>query len=284
MNNKGKLYLCATPIGNLEDITLRTIKTLESVELIAAEDTRHTIKLLNHYNIKKPMLSYFEHNKTERGKELIAKMLDGISIALVSDAGTPAISDPGEELVYQCIEEGIEVIPIPGANAAINALIVSGLPTGRFSFQGFLSMNKRSRREHLQQVKDYPETLIFYEAPHKLKRTLADMLEVFGDREISICRELTKLHEEKYLCSISQAIIKYEQVIPKGEFVLVVSGAGKITASTQEAVPTKTPQELYNNYITGGMEQKDALRAAAKDLGVSKRDIYAIIKGKDKEL
>ena len=268
----GKLYLCATPIGNLSDITLRCLEVLESVDLIAAEDTRRTLTLLNHFEITKPLTSYYEHNRKEKGEHLAEEMLEGKNIALVSDAGTPAISDPGEDLVKICIEKGIEVVPIPGCVAAINALIGSGMPTGRFCFEGFLSVNKQSRREHLEAIKDETRTMIFYEAPHKLLATLKDFEKVFGgEREISLCRELTKIHEEFVRLTISEAIAKYDETPPKGEFVLVVAGAEeKIEDFSNLSV---TDHVLM--YINEGMTEKDAMKAVAKDRGIKKSDIYA---------
>ena len=272
----GKLYLCATPIGNLGDITYRCVETLKSVDLIAAEDTRHTLGLLNHLNIEKPMTSYFEHNRKEKGEFLIAEMKNGKNIALVSDAGTPAISDPGEDLVKLCAENGIEVVPIPGAVAAINALITSGLSTGRFAFEGFLTVNKRGRNEMLEKLKNEERTMIFYEAPHKLLSTLKDMLSAFGDRKIALCRELTKLHEQLLRTTFSQAIELYELNPPRGEFVLVVEGKSKeeIKEEQEAAWQKLTITEHVEMYLGRGIEEKEALKAVAKDRGVSKRDIY----------
>ena len=268
----GKLYLCATPIGNLSDITLRCLEVLESVDLIAAEDTRHTLKLLNHFEITKPLTSYYEHNRKEKGYMLADEMLAGKSIALVSDAGTPAISDPGEDLVAICIEKGIDVVPVPGCVAAINALIGSGMPTGRFCFEGFLSVNKQSRREHLEAIKDETRTMIFYEAPHKLLATLKDFEKVFGgDRRISLCRELTKIHEEYVRLTVSEAIAKYEENPPKGEFVLVVSGAEEKI----EDFSSLSVSDHVLMYINEGLSEKDAMKAVAKDRGIKKSDIYA---------
>lgn len=272
----GKLYLCATPIGNLGDITYRCVETLKSVDMIAAEDTRHTLGLLNHLNIEKPMTSYFEHNRKEKGEFLIAEMKNGKNIALVSDAGTPAISDPGEDLVKLCAENGIEVVPIPGAVAAINALITSSLSTGRFAFEGFLTVNKRGRNEMLEKLKNEERTMIFYEAPHKLLSTLKDMLSAFGDRKIALCRELTKLHEQIIRTTFSQAIEIYELNPPRGEFVLVVEGKSKeeIKEEQEAAWQKLTITEHVEMYLGHGIEEKEALKAVAKDRGVSKRDIY----------
>lgn len=278
----GKLYLCATPIGNLSDITLRCLEILKSVDLIAAEDTRRTLTLLNHFEISKPLTSYYEHNRKEKGIFLAEEMEKGKNIALVSDAGTPAISDPGEDLVAICIEKGIEVVPVPGPVAAINALIGSGMPTGRFTFEGFLSVNKQSRREHLLSVAKEQRTMIFYEAPHKLLSTLRDFKTYFGgERKISLCRELTKIHEEFVRLTIDGAIAKYEETPPKGEFVLIIEGAPEEI----EDYSSVSVKDHVMRYIESGMSEKDAMRAAAKDRGVKKSDIYAEYKlgGKDNE-
>lgn len=272
----GKLYLCATPIGNLGDITYRCVETLRTVDLIAAEDTRRTMGLLNHLEIEKPLTSYFEHNKKEKGEYLINEMRSGKNIALVSDAGTPAISDPGEDLVKMCAENGIEVVPVPGAVAGINALISSGLSTQRFTFEGFLTVNKRGRGEHLLSLKEEQRTMIFYEAPHKLMSTLKDMLSVFGDRRIALCRELTKIHEEIYRTTLSQAIERYEENPPRGEFVLVIEGkkTEEIEKEKEEKWKEMSVSSHVELYIKEGMSEKEALKAVAKDRGVSKRDIY----------
>lgn len=268
----GKLYLCATPIGNLSDITFRCLEVLKSVDLIAAEDTRRTLTLLNHFEISKPLTSYYEHNRKEKGERLADEMAAGKSVALVSDAGTPAISDPGEDLVKICIDRGIDVVPVPGCVAAINALIGSGMPTGRFCFEGFLSVNKQSRREHLAAVRDEKRTLIFYEAPHKLLSTLYDFKTCFGgERKITLCRELTKIHEEFVRTDIDGAIAKYEETPPKGEFVLVVEGAPE----KEEDFSQIGIREHVLRYIELGMNEKDAMKAAAKDRGIRKSDIYA---------
>ncbi len=272
-NTYGVLYLVATPIGNLDDITMRALRVLNEVDFIAAEDTRHTLKLLNHFDIQKPMISYYEHNIRERGEKIIKKLKEGQSAALVSDAGTPAISDPGEDIVRLCAEENIRVIPIPGAVAAINALICSGLSTSRFSFEGFLSVNKKSRQEHLESVKNSQYTLIFYEAPHKLMRTLTDMLECFGNRKISVCREITKKYEEFLRTDLEGAIKHFTESAPKGEFVLVIEGA-KPSENTSE-FDNMTVLEHINYYIESGLDKKDAMKKVANDRGVSKREIYA---------
>ena len=272
----GRLYLCATPIGNLGDITYRCVETLKSVDLIAAEDTRRTLGLLNHLDIEKPLTSYFEHNKKEKGEYLISEMKKGKSIALVSDAGTPAISDPGEDLVKMCIEAEIDVVPVPGAVAGINALISSGFSTQRFTFEGFLTVNKRGRTEHLKSLSEEQRTMIFYEAPHKLLSTLRDMLAVLGDRRIALCREITKLHEEFVRTTISKAISKYEENPPRGEFVIVIEGkkSEEIEAEKEAVWQKMSVCEHVEMYINQGIDEKEALKKTAKDRGVSKRDIY----------
>lgn len=272
----GKLYLCATPIGNLGDITYRCVEVLQGVDLIAAEDTRRTLGLLNHLKIEKPMTSYFEHNKKEKGEYLISEMKNGKNIALVSDAGTPAISDPGEDLVRMCAEQGIDVVPIPGAVAGINALIASALATQRFTFEGFLTVNRRGRNEHLSSLKDEQRTMIFYEAPHKLMSTLRDMLAVLGDRRITLCREITKIHEEFFRTTLTKAIERYSENPPRGEFVLVVEGknSAELEKEKQESWQDMSVCDHVQMYLRGGMAEKDALKAVAKDRGVSKRDIY----------
>ena len=271
--NYGVLYLVATPIGNLEDITYRALRILSEVDFIAAEDTRHTLKLLNHFEIQKPMISYYEHNIRERGEKIISRIKEGKCAALVSDAGTPAISDPGEDLVRLCIEEGIRVIPVPGAVAGINALICSGISTKRFSFEGFLSVNKKSRMDHLESVKDSAYTLIFYEAPHKLLNTLKDMLKYFGNRKITVARELTKKFEEFLYTDFEKAIAHFTENSPKGEFVLIVEGADE----SEKASPfdKMTILEHINYYIEQGIDKKEAMKKVAADRNISKRDVYA---------
>ncbi len=280
---KGTLYLCPTPIGNLKDITFRTLEVLKSVDLIAAEDTRNTLKLLNHFEINVPMTSYYEHNKAQKGGVLLEKLNEGASVALVSDAGMPAISDPGEDLVRLCIEEGIEVVPLPGASAFTCALVASGMPTGRFSFEGFLTMNKRNRRIHLEEVKNDPRTLIFYEAPHKLLSTLRDMLEVFGDREIVLARELTKKFEEFFRTTLSDAIVRYEEIPPKGEFVLIIKGKNPEELKEQQREEMPSPEELMEKYSAEGMKGKEMVNRIASELGLPKREVYDLhlkMKGK----
>lgn len=272
----GTLYIVATPIGNLDDITFRAVEVLKSVDLIAAEDTRHTLKLLNHFGIEKPMTSYFEHNRFEKGKYLVEKLKSGENIALVSDAGIPAISDPGEDLVKLCVENGINVIPIPGASACLSALVVSGLPTGRFAFEGFLTVNKRSRSERLSELKNEKRTMIFYEAPHKLLKTLKDMYEAFGERNISISRELTKIHEETLRMKLSEAISYFSENPPKGEFVLVVEGCRE--ENNESPLKDLSASELVKHFLEKGLSEKEAIKAAAQELGVPKREVYNEIK------
>ncbi len=268
----GILYLVPTPIGNLGDISIRCKQTLESVDFIAAEDTRVTLKLLNHLGIKKSLVSYYEHNKAFKGNVILDRILAGETCALVSDAGSPAISDPGEELVMLCAQNGITVCAIPGPCAVITALSISGQTTGRFCFEGFLSTSKKSRREHLESLIGETRTMIFYEAPHKLLNTLEDMASVFGeDRPISLCRELTKLHEEVVRTTLEEAIAKYTENPPKGEFVLVVAGAPaheKIQFTAEDAVARV--EEL----MAQGISRKDAVKQAAKELDLPKNVVY----------
>lgn len=269
----GILYLVATPIGNLEDITYRALNVLKEVDFIAAEDTRHTLKLLNHFDIQKPMISYYEHNIRERGEKIIERIKLGKNAALVSDAGTPAISDPGEDLVRLCVEEGIRVIPVPGAVAGINALIASGISTKRFSFEGFLSVNKKSRIDHLESVKESEYTLIFYEAPHKLLNTLKDMIKYFGNRKITVARELTKKFEEFLYTDLENAIKHFEETQPKGEFVIIIEG----TSNEKKSSPfdNMTILEHINYYTQAGYDKKEAMKKVATDRNISKRDVYA---------
>lgn len=280
----GRLYLCATPIGNLGDISHRCLEVLKSVDLIAAEDTRHTLKLLNHFEIEKPMTSYFEHNRKEKGEMLIEKMKEGMEIALVSDAGTPAISDPGEDLVKLCIEHAIPVSPIPGPVAGICALISSGMATGRFAFEGFIPVNKNGRIERLEKLKDDTRTLIFYEAPHKLCQTLRDMRTVFGNRKITVCRELTKIHEEFLYFTLDEAISHFDAVQPKGEFVLILEGVDEeaLLEERKEEFSRLSIEEHLRLRMAEGMDEKDAIKAVAKERGVPKREIYNEWKIKEK--
>ena len=270
----GMLYLVPTPIGNLGDISIRCRQTLEQADFIAAEDTRVTLKLLNHLGIKKSLVSYYEHNKAQKGNVILERILAGETCALVSDAGSPAISDPGEDLVKQCSEAGVTVCAIPGPCAVITALSISGQATGRFCFEGFLSTAKKSRREHLESLVQEQRTMIFYEAPHKLLSTLEDMAAVFGeDRPISLCRELTKLHEEVVRTTLGQAIEKYTLQAPKGEFVLVVAGAApaeKTVATADDAV------RRVAQLMETGMSRKDAVKQAAKELDLPKNEVYEL--------
>ena len=272
----GILYLCATPIGNLGDVSARCLEILREADLVAAEDTRRTMQLLNHFGISKPLTSYHEHNKREKGEYLIGLLKEGKNIVQVSDAGTPAISDPGEDLVKLCIENDITVTSIPGPVAAINALILSGLSTARYAFEGFLSVNKRHRSEHLEMVKNDTHTLIFYEAPHKLKNTLADMKKVFGgERRIALARELTKLHEEIIRTDIDGAIAMYEETSPRGEYVLVVEGAAKNNEETVNEWDDLSISEHVEKYIADGLTSKEAIKKVATERGMSKRDVYS---------
>ena len=274
--NYGTLFLCATPIGNLDDISVRCLNTLKECDMIACEDTRHSLKLLNHFDIHKPLTSYFEHNKKEKGEYIIGQIKEGKNIALVTDAGTPAISDPGEDLVKDCIREGIKVVPIPGAVALINALIISGQNTSRFAFEGFLSVNRKNRYDHLKAVAEDERTLIFYEAPHKLLRTLADMLEIFGDRGISVVKEITKIHEWCMKTTVAKALEYFEQNPPKGEYVLVVAGKNPMDAIEEQRaeVSAMSIKEHVDMLIATGLDKKDAIKEAAKLRGVPKRDVY----------
>ncbi len=277
----GTLYLVATPIGNLGDFSPRAVETLKAVDFIAAEDTRVTMKLLNHLDIKKPLLSYYEHNRAEMGEKLLARLLSGESCALVSDAGMPAISDPGEDIVRQCWAHGVTVSPIPGANALISALAVSGLPTQRFTFEGFLSTANRPRREHLASLVGEKRTMIFYEAPHKLMNTLRDLLDTLGDREIALCRELTKLHEEVLHMTLSEALTYYETTAPRGEFVLIVRGA------QEESAPRMTQEQalaIVSRWREKGRSLKEACKLASVDSGFSKNELYELaVRGEKSE-
>ena len=276
------LYLVPTPIGNLGDISQRCRETLEAADFIAAEDTRVTLKLLNHLGIKKSLVSYYEHNKAAQGSRIVERILGGETCALVSDAGSPAISDPGEDLVKQCAGAGIPVCAIPGPCAAITALSISGQATGRFCFEGFLSTAKKSRREHLESLKSEQRTMIFYEAPHKLLTTLADMAEVFGgERPLSLCRELTKLHEEVVRTTLAEALERYTQTPPKGEFVLIVAGA----KPEEKEIPSETDATArLAELIAQGLSRKDAVKQTAKELGLSKNAVYEIaLKDSEKE-
>ncbi|MEG1415549.1 MAG: 16S rRNA (cytidine(1402)-2'-O)-methyltransferase [Clostridium sp.] len=272
----GQLYLVATPIGNLKDITIRAIEMLESSDIIAAEDTRQTLKLLNHLGIRKPLISYHEHNKKFSGDKLIEKLKEGNSIALVSDAGTPGISDPGEDIVKLCIEEGIEVFACPGPVAGIYALTVSGLPTDKFVFEGFLEKEGKGRREGLTKLKDERRTIILYEAPHRLQKTLSELYATVGDRKIAICRELTKRYEEVLRLTLSQAIKHFEEVQPKGEFVLILQGLTEeeIEKQKEEKFKDLSIRDHLIQCIDSGMSKKDAIKSVCKERGIHKSEVY----------
>lgn len=273
---QGRLYLCATPIGNLEDITLRVLRVLREVDLIAAEDTRNSIKLLNHFNIKTPMTSYHEYNKIEKAYQLVEKMRQGQNIALITDAGTPGISDPGEELVRICQESGIPVTSLPGPAACITALTMSGLPTRRFAFEAFLPKDKKERARILSSLEQETRTIILYEAPHHLKKTLEELWKALGDRNITLCRELTKKYETAFPTTISGAIAYYEKQEPRGEFVLVIQGKNQkqLIKEQQENWEALSLEEHMQHYENQGMNRKEAMKQVAKDRGISKRDVY----------
>ena len=278
----GKLFLCATPIGNLEDITYRVLRTLKEADLIAAEDTRHTLGLLNHFEIKTPMTSYHEYNKVDKARVLVDKMREGTNIALVTDAGTPGISDPGEELVRQCYEAGIEVTSLPGPAACITALTMSGLPTRRFCFEAFLPAKKADRAERariLEELARETRTIVLYEAPHHLKKTLEDLYGALGDRKISFCRELTKLHETVMQTTLGEALQYYRENEPRGEYVLVIAGKS-IEEVRQEAAAVWESMNIPEHmeyYLQQGTEKKEAMKRVAKDRGISKREVYAAL-------
>ncbi len=268
---QGKLMVVGTPIGNLSDFSPRAVETLREADFIAAEDTRVTVKLLNHFEIKKPMVSYFEHNKYERGGMICDRIESGETCALVSDAGMPAISDPGELLVAQCAERGIPVFVVPGPSAVVSALAISGLPTGRFTFEGFLSVSKKSRRLHLESVKSEQRTMIFYEAPHKLASTLTDMLAAWGDRRIALVRELTKIHEEVIRTTLSQAVQRYAEGGARGEFVVVIEGA---PAPQQSGYDLEDAVAMARDSVESGLAASEAAKQAAAETGFKKGDIY----------
>lgn len=272
----GKLYLCATPIGNLEDMTYRVVRTLREVDLIAAEDTRNSIKLLNHFEIKTPMTSYHEYNKIEKGKKLVEKLLEGLDIALITDAGTPGISDPGEELVKMCYEAGIEVTSLPGAAACITALTLSGLSTRRFAFEAFLPTDKKEKQAVLKELENETRTIILYEAPHRLVRTLQELLGSLGNRQVTICRELTKKHETAFQTTLEEAVSYYEANEPKGECVLVLEGKSREELKAEEVAKWEemSIEEHMDYYMNQGIAKKDAMKMVAKDRGIGKRDVY----------
>ena len=278
----GTLYLCATPIGNLEDMTFRVIRTLKEVDLIAAEDTRNSIKLLNHFEIQTPMTSYHEYNKYEKGRKLVEKLLEGQNIALITDAGTPGISDPGEELVKMCYESGIPVTSLPGAAACITALTISGLSTRRFAFEAFLPSDKKEREQILKEMETETRTMIVYEAPHRLVKTLKLFLERLGNRMITVCRELTKRHETALAVTLEEAVAHYEANPPKGECVLVIEGKSREEAREEERKQWEemTIEDHMEVYTKQGMDKKSAMKAVAKDRGVSKRDIYQYLESR----
>lgn len=274
---QGILYLCATPIGNLEDITFRVLRTLKEVDLIAAEDTRNSMKLCNHFDIKTPLTSYHEFNKYDKAKVLVDKLRAGADIAVITDAGTPGISDPGEELVKQCHEAGITVTSLPGPAACVTALTMSGLPTRRFCFEAFLPSDKQERRDVISELENETRTMIIYEAPHRLKKTLAELTEVFGaDRRLSVCKELTKRHENVFLTTFGEVVEFYENNEPRGEYVLVIEGKSRddIKKEQQAQWESMSIVEHVDKYIADGMDKKEAMKAAAKDRGISKREVY----------
>lgn len=282
---EGKLYLCATPIGNLEDITFRVIRTLKEADLIAAEDTRHSIKLLNHFEINTPMTSYHEFNKIDKGKYLIEQLKTGLNIALITDAGTPGISDPGEELVKMAYEAGIKVTSLPGPAACITALTLSGLSTRRFAFEAFLPMDKKEKQLILKELQNETRTIILYEAPHRLVKTLKELLEALGDRRMTLVRELTKKYETAFAATISEAIRYYEEQEPKGECVIVIEGRFQkdIEKEEQEHWKSLSVQEHMDIYLSKGMDKKEAMRVVSTDRGVSKREIYQMLLEKKDE-
>ena len=273
----GTLFLVGTPIGNLDDLSPRALETLRAVDFIAAEDTRVTLKLLNRFEIKKKLVCYFEHNRAEMGEKILARLLDGENCALVTDAGMPAISDPGEDIVRQCAEQGVTVCAVPGPSALVTALAVSGLPTQRFTFEGFLSVSGRSRRAHLESLRGERRTMVFYEAPHKLVRTLQDLLDALGERDVALCRELTKLHEEVVRTTLSGAIARYSETPPRGEFVLVVRGAPE---DTGPAMTREEALEAGRRYRAEGRSLKEACRLAAADSGIGANELYQLAIGK----
>ena len=267
----GKLYLVATPIGNLGDLSPRAAETLAAADFVAAEDTRVSLKLLNHFNIKKPLVSYHEHNQAAAGPAILNRLLSGETCALVTDAGTPAVSDPGEGLVALCAENGVEVLAIPGCCAAVSALAVSGLPTGRFVFEGFLPVNRGERRERLAELAGEERTMILYEAPHRLRATLADLAEAFGERRVTLCRELTKLHEETRRTTLSEALARYTENDPKGEFVLVLAGRER---PAERAVTLEEGVDMVLSWREKGERMKDAVRQVASDTGLGRNELY----------
>ena len=282
---QGKLYLCATPIGNLEDITMRVLRTLKEVDLIAAEDTRNSIHLLNHFGIRTPMTSYHEYNKIEKAYALIERMREGKNVALITDAGTPGISDPGEDLVRLCYEAGIEVTSLPGACACVTALTLSGLPTRRFCFEAFLPHDKKEKQQILEELKTETRTTILYEAPHRLVRTLKELQEALGDRRTTVCRELTKRYETAFQTTLAQAIRCYEEKEPKGECVIVLEGRSRSALQKEEQARWEelSVTEHVRHYTEQGLDRKEAMKQAAKDRGLSKREVYAMLLEAERE-
>ena len=282
---QGKLYLCATPIGNLEDITLRVLRTLKEAALIAAGDTRHSIKLLNHFDIKTPMTSYHEFNKVEKARYLVDKMREGTNVALITDAGTPGISDPGEELVRQCYEAGIEVTSLPGPAACITALTISGMATRRFAFEAFLPSDKKEKQEIFEELKKETRTIILYEAPHRLVRTLSELLENLGDRRISVCRALTKPNETVFRTTVAEALSYYETEEPRGECVLVIEGKNRLEIQQEQerSWEAVSIEEHMKRYLDGGTDKKEAMKLVSKDRGMKKRYVYQYLLNAGKE-
>ena len=272
----GTLYLCATPIGNLEDITFRVLRTLKEVDLIAAEDTRNSIKLLNHFEIKTPMTSYHEFNKIDKAYQLVEKLKEGKNIALITDAGTPGISDPGEDIVRICYEQGVPVTSLPGAAACITALTMSGRSTRRFAFEAFLPKDKKERAAVLEELKDETRTIILYEAPHHLSRTVTELMNALGDRRLTLCRELTKKHEEKLQTTFSGVLDLYKEQEPRGEYVMVICGRSReeMVKEQQQSWEAMSIEDHMAHYESQGIPHKEAMKLVAKDRGVSKRDIY----------
>lgn len=281
----GTLYLCATPIGNLEDMTFRAVRTLKEADLIAAEDTRNSIKLLNHFEIRTPMTSYHEYNKIEKGRKLTDLLLEGKNIALITDAGTPGISDPGEELVKMCHEAGVTVTAVPGAAACVTALTISGLPTRRFAFEAFLPSDKKERRDVLEELKDETRTIVLYEAPHRLVKTLEELRETLGDRQVSVCRELTKKHETVYQSTLGEACTYYQSHEPRGECVLVIQAKSReeLRRQSQSKWAEMSLEEHMAYYTDQGVDRKEAMKKVAKDRGVSKREVYQALLREERE-
>jgi 16S rRNA (cytidine1402-2'-O)-methyltransferase len=276
----GTLYICATPIGNLQDISARVLDTLREADLIAAEDTRHSLGLLTHYDIRRPMISYHEHNKYERAQEIVGRLLAGENVALITDAGTPVISDPGEVLVKAAREAGIPVTSLPGPCALITALTLSGLPARRFVFEGFLPMDKKERRQVLEDLTHQRRTMILYEAPHRLRRTLEELSEALGrDRKICLCRELTKIHEEAPLMTLDEAAALYKETEPRGEYVLVLEGRSEEAVEAERSAlwESRTPAEHLEDFMAQGLTKKEAMKAMALRFGISKSEIYSLI-------